>query len=87
MKTNFGSMSSKSSINLKFDVIMAFLGLFTDDNTNMTSLCVIHQTFPNFMLLGKKTSKLGGRRGGGYDPLGPVSYDNPIWTGGGGGGK
>ena len=43
IKTNFGPLSSKSNIKLGFDVIVMLLsfyclGLFTDKNTNMTSL-------------------------------------------------
>ena len=40
IETKFGPLSSKTNINLQFDVIMTFLasGPFADENTKMTSL-------------------------------------------------
>ena len=51
----FGPLSSKSNIKLEYDIMVMFLpfyclGLFTDQNTNMTSLWCQTSNFPNSIL-------------------------------------
>ena len=50
--SKFGPLSSKTNVNLQFDVIMTFLTFrpFADENTKMTSLLRHASKFPNFKI-------------------------------------